>query len=395
VTVDQTARPARAGVSDPALWRELAETIAKLEPIVYRDPRITDDVTRAEGVRYLTRLVAGSIALAMENWDWRHPRLLRFLSSTVQFGLPAADCHYQTAAVHGDHVYRVTGRRGSSRMFDVESRRGFMGDLGDWALVDRRSEFELGSDRLVEVVLSRDERPGNWIRLAEGPGSIIVRQYYYDWLTEEPAFLRIDRDGAEYPAIPVTAEEIAERTTLLIAWLRKVPPALQHAVSTYYEAPLNGFVYGTLDYGWADLQYGKAVYECDTDQAVIVEFAPPDAPYWGIQLTSHFWEARDWNLRQSSLNGHQAVPDDDGLVRAVISQRDPGVPNWLDSGNHRSGLVTLRLYKARGRPDPTLTTARFADLRRHLPSGTPHLTPQERADSVRARAQSVRRRMCE
>ena len=54
--------------------------------------------------------------------------------------------------------------------------------------------------------------------------------------------------------------------------------------------------------------------------------------------------------RQSSLNGHQAVLDPDGVFRAVISARDPGVPNWLDTG----GVITsysihyTKLYDAMG-----------------------------------------------
>ena len=41
----------------------------------------------------------------------------------------------------------------------------------------------------------------------------------------------------------------------------------------------------------------------------------------------------DWVNRQSSLNDAQAHIDSDGRFRAVISQQDPGVPNWLDKGD--------------------------------------------------------------
>ena len=387
--------PTASGVATPELWREMTAAIAAMERIVYEDPRVVDDLAKAEGIRYLTRLIAGGIPLTLEGWDSRHPRLIKFLSSGVQFGLPAADCHYQTAAVHGDHTYRITGVRGSSRMFDVETRKGFMAKLGDWSLIDRRSEFDVGDDGRIDVVLSREEHPGNWVRLADGPGSIIVRQYYYDWIREQPAVLRIDRDGAEYPAAPLGPEAIEERMRLLIDWLRALPPALQYAVSSYYDAPADGFVYGTLDYGWADLQYGKATYALEDGQAAVVGFRPPEAPYWGIQLCSHYWEARDWNLRQTSINGHQATLDDDGVFRAVIAQRDPGVPNWLDAGAHPTGLVTLRLYKAVDRPEPTIRVVGSEQLRDVLPGATPVVSAAEREASVRARAHSVYRRMCD
>jgi hypothetical protein len=390
----ETAQPP-AGVSDATLWREITSTIGDLQKLVWDDPRVTDDRTRAEGLRYLARLVTGSIAIAMEGWDADYPRLVQFLTSTIQYGLPAADCSYATAAVHGDHVYRITGRRGTSRLFDVETRTGFMGKIADWKLIDRSADFEVKDDGTVEIVLSVDEQPGNWVRMAPGPGSIIVRQYYYDWLTEEPAFLQITRDGATYPPPPLDPAKLAERAEMISTWLRGVPAACAHAVTTHYEAPADTLEFGVLDFGWKDLQYGKGTYTCEDDEAVLLEVQPPDAPYWGIQLCSHFWEARDWDLRQTSINGHQAQIDDDGVFRAVISHSDPGVPNWLDAGGHRTGLIAARYFQASETPQPQIRNVKLADLDSELPASTPRVTPDERQESLRQRAWSVRRRMCD
>jgi hypothetical protein len=376
-------------------WAMVTEALAGLEATVLDDPRITDDRTRAEGLRYLTRIIAGGIPLTMEGWDHLNPRLIQFLTPMIQFGLPAADCRYDTAAVHGDHVYRITGTRGTSRMFDVETRTGHMARLAGWKLVDRCSEFDVNSDGTIEVVLSREEQPGNWIRLAEGPGSIVMRQYYYDWLTEQPADLRIERDGAQYPAPPFSPEQVQEGLELLRDWLRIVPAACRHAVGTHYDAPADSVAFGLLDFGWADLQYGKGYYRCGPDEAVLLELTPPQAPYWGVQLGSHFWEARDWQLRQSSLNGHQVVLDEDGVFRAVISHRDPGVANWLDAGGHESGLIAIRLYKADSTPAPVLRTVPFDALGAELPASTTRVYPEQRAVSVRERALSVYRRRCD
>ena len=378
-----------------AMWQAVSDAIAGLEEAVLNDPQVDDELVAAEGLRYLTRIIAGGIPLTMEGWDHLNPRLIQFLSPIVQFGLPAADCHYDTAAVHGDHTYRITGMRGTARMFDVETRTGHMARIAEWKLVDRRSDFDVNPDGTIEVVLSRDEQPGNWVRLADGPGSIVMRQYFYDWTTEEPAVLRIDRDGAAYPAPPLTAERVAEGLELLTTWLRTIPIACRAAVATHYEAPAESVRFGQLDFGWADLQYGKGHYRCGPDEAVILELTPPNAPYWGIQLGSHFWEARDWQLRQNSLNGHQAVLDDEGVFRAVIAQRDPGVANWLDAGGHQTGLIAIRFYKADSTPAPTLRTVAFAELAETLPTATARVSPAQREASVRARALSVYRRRCD
>ena len=129
------------------------------------------------------------------------------------------------------------------------------------------------------------------------------------------------------------------------------------------------------------------------DVGVILEVTPPEAPYWSIQLTSHYWEGLDWNLRLTSFNGHQACIDDDGKFRAVISHTDPGVPNWLDAGAHDIGLVTARYYKAKSVPVPQMRTVPLTAVRQYLPKSTPHVTWQQRQETLRLRAQSVTRRM--
>ena len=379
-------------LNDGTLWREVARTVEALQQLVHDDPRVGDAITRAEGMRYLTRLIAGVIPLTMDGWDADYPELIKFVTPYIQYGIPAADCCYHTAAVHGDHVYRLRGYRGTSRLFDVESREGHTAQLAAWKLVDRKCEFDVDANGHVDIVLSAKPQPGNWVRIAEGPGSIIFRQYYYDWLTEQPAQLTIERLGATYPPPPLSPQRVAERLQLLIDWLRNVPRACQHAVREYYEAEAGTLKFVPIDFAWADIQYGKGIYRCAADEAVILEVTPPLAPYWSIQLTSHYWEALDWNWRQTSLNGHQAVLDDDGVFRAVIAHADPGVANWLDAGSHQTGLITARYYKAASTPLPRLRTVPLAELSKHLPATTRRVTPEERQLALGERARSVPRR---
>lgn len=379
-------------VSDGTLWREFASAVAAMEKVVYDDPRITDDRVRAEGIRYLTRILAGGIPMTMEAWDADFPQLVKFLSPRMQFGLPAADCLYLWAAVRGGETYRVHGRRGTSRLFDIETREGHTAHLGDWKLLDRSADFDINPDGTFEVILSDTEQPGNWLRLPQGKGSIIIRQYYYDWLTEEPATIYLERVGAAYPPNPPTPDSVTEGMELLIDWIRGLPAAARVAVEGHYTAPAGALEFVPLDYGWADLLYGKGRYHCEPDEAVILEVVPPVAPYWGVQLVTHFWEALDWALRQASINGHQAVIDDDGVFRAVVAQRDPGVPNWLDTGGRPDGLIAARYFRAESTPVPTLRTVPLSRLRDELPTSTPTITPEERQRSLRERALSVRRR---
>jgi hypothetical protein len=50
----------------------------------------------------------------------------------------------------------------------------------------------------------------------------------------------------------------------------------------------------------------------------------------------------DYINHQTSLTADQARIDPDGMLRFVISERDPGVTNWLECTGHRRGYVQLR-----------------------------------------------------
>ncbi|MDX1506431.1 MAG: DUF1214 domain-containing protein [Spongiibacter sp.] len=378
----------------PEIWRALGQAISELEGIVWADPRVTDDLTRAEGVRYLTRLIAGAIPMTIECWDVEYPTLFKFLSSRIQYGLPAADALYQWAPVHGDYVYRIKGRRGSAHMLDIETRVGHFAHIGDWQIYDRCGDFAVDDDGTIEIVLSHREQPGNWVKIPQGYGDIIFRQYFYDWATESPAEVIISRDHARYPAPPCTAESLALRSRLLLDWLRNLPGFFAEQVKSYYANPGNTMVFDEVSIGWAELRYGKMAYECAEDEALIIEVVPPKAEYWSVQLYSHYWDARDWALRQTSINGHQAVLDSEGVFRAVLSHRDPGVDNWLDLAGHVTGLLSARYFRAKTVPVPSVKRVKLADIAEYFSEHERSISAEQRSEQLRRRHESVIRRGC-
>ena len=81
----------------------------------------------------------------------------------------------------------------------------------------------------------------------------------------------------------------------------------------------------------------------------------------------------------------------------VVAHCDPGVPNWLDTAEHREGFLTPRwAYSETPPPEdwPSIsaTKVRFDEIRAHLPSDTPTVTPEERAEEIALRARHVQKR---
>jgi hypothetical protein len=380
------------GFESPALWRAALNAMSEMEALVWGDPLVKDELTRAEGLRYLMRLIGAALPLTIEAPSVEHPQFLNFINPRAHFGLPAPDCFYLWAPIHGDHVYRIVGDKGSAHLFDMEIRNDHIAHIADWQLLDRRSDFEVGPDGQIEIYLSREERDGNWLKLPEGDCNLVFRQYFYDWTNERPANVRIECVGASLPPAPLSAADIHRRTEMFIDWFRNAPQQFAQVARSYYDAPKDALYFDAISFGWKDLQYGKGIYECEVDEAVILEFTPPDAYYWSLQLSNHFWEARDYQLRQTSLNGHQAVLDDDGILRIVIAHKDPGVANWLDAGGHTQGLVAVRYYLADTQPVPTLKRIPFSQLKSTLPTTTKQIDLDTRQQILKDRYSAVMNR---
>jgi hypothetical protein len=138
--------------------------------------------------------------------------------------------------------------------------------------------------------------------------------------------------------------------------------------------------------GLARQSYYEGAYDLAEDEALITEVRIPEqVDYWSLILTNEIYETTDWINNQSSLNDAQAVVDSDGIFRAVISVRDPGVANWLDTSGYPRGAVQGRWFGADKRPTPTMVKVKLSDVVAHLPVDTKRVAPEERDAAMRDR----------
>ena len=149
-----------------------------------------------------------------------------------------------------------------------------------------------------------------------------------------------------------------------------------------------------------DLESGAAAenrpvigsFQLGPDEALVVEVEPPQGLYWSYSIGNPWWETIDYGRHQSSLNGHQAVPDEDVILRVVIAHHDPGIANWLDTAGHSEGPVILRCVRTETAPVPTTRVVPLADVASALPAFTRRISAEERATAMAARQLAVSRR---
>jgi hypothetical protein len=139
--------------------------------------------------------------------------------------------------------------------------------------------------------------------------------------------------------------------------------------------------------------YYEGAYDLAGDEALIVEAkVPAKCQYSSIILTNAIYETTDWTDNHSSLNDSQARPDADGVLRVVISAKDPGVANWLDTAGYRQGVVQGRWMNCDSQPVPSVRKLALADVRKALPPGTALVTPAQRDRIIRDRRAAFQQR---
>jgi len=194
-----------------------------------------------------------------------------------------------------------------------------------------------------------------------------------------------------------SAEELDARMAGVAQW---VEYGIQHWLIHLAESRERGIInrFEVHDYSgftgasWPQT-YLEGLFEIEEDEALIIETELPErVRYWSFLVTNDLFATIDWTHRQSSLNGHQARIDADGRFRAVVAVRDPGVPNWLDTGGYLHGAIQGRWNRASSAPRPSLTRVALEDVRTHLPADTPVVTPLERDRALRERRMGAQMR---
>jgi hypothetical protein len=315
-------------------------------------------------------------------------------------GGPNPDYVYLSAEIDGAGVYELTGRRGTVRFVEVTQQApGMMKSLKG---VERQMKFQAVTNDLDDLTIAEDgsfrvvlstERPdgydGDWWALNPDVGKLLMRKCACDWNTEIDAQVAINRldDGGE----DMPPAEIARRFSEMGDWIKGMIDFDMELVRYYREH--HGFnvllrsQWIQQGGGLATKQaYHDGIHQITDDEALIVEFpVPKNCYYWQILVADDRFSTVDWVNRQSSLNDVQARIDPDGWLRGVVSNRDPGVHNWLDKADWPWGILQARFYKADDFPEATVTRVPVAEVLDHLPADTPVLTTQERKAQLRHR----------
>lgn len=374
--------------------------LAKLPPDMRSNPQI-----RAEVGRLALEALAGS-ALEAIGADGDHPMFLPNVGAVLNVGQPNADTVYRSARITPGGTYRLRGRRGSLPIVKVAEAGPMLGEggtrskqVGAFSAYHDLNALHVDSAGRYDVLLS-PERPagytGDWWRLEPGTTGLLIRMISSDWSKEQDPTISIER--VDLPVTrprPPASQLEAHLQRLSVSAPAMALLLIDHVEQLRREGYVNKLkVFDTSQLGALEQQfYYEGAYDLRDDEALIVEAkVPAHCVYRSLILTNPIYETTDWYNNQSSLNGSQAKPDHDGVLRIVVSAKDPGVPNWLDTAGYATGAIQGRWTGCNAKPVPTLRKVALADVRKLLPPETPRISPAERQEIIRDRRSSLQQR---
>jgi hypothetical protein len=354
-----------------------------------------------EALRHLLRNMSFGHAAHVEG-DYGNPTLTKMGGTNrIQFQLQSTDCNYHSAILHGAHTYRLRGYRGTCAVFQMSTFNGHSCDFADgWKMIGNMNNVDtpaLAADKRIDVVLSH-EKPVDlgdalWLELPPGRCELHIRQYYADWLGEEPADLILTCEDQSFPPPLLTQGSSETRFKRLVDLLRVHADFCEAGVKAHLASPDDRIARFVVPGAFAGTDYFSGQFRCRADEAVIIEIDKPDCAYWNVELAQLQWEPGDYWARLVSYNLAQVHSEADGTVRFVACWQDPGLPNWFDCSGRILHLVGFRFFEARStHGEPRVRTVPLAELAQHVPPGTPRVAPAERQAQMEARLASVYRR---
>lgn len=421
-----------------AAWDDLITTLGRARDAVDSEALHAPPASErglAEGYRYLLGFTFAAIERSFFE-DPAFPYFRRAIQPVDKATIDNADALYLSAAIDGEATYRIRGRLlpKAPQYLIFETHTAYAGDSGslmELSPAHRMITGSLDSDELrvdndgsFEILVGPEPPAGydgNFVasrRVTDnGAGTaryLIVRVLFHDWATEvcpDLQIVQIGQDG-QHPA-PIDTPGAASR-------MRRVGEIVEGQMKFWNEfydvileahgdrngdgvtfMPRNGLnapARANLATGGGQNTnvYSGGVFDLAPDEALLIEATVPVKPaYSGFHLSNLWGESLDYANHQTSLNGFQAEPDDDGVVRYVVAARDPGVPNWLDTTGLQKGFTSFRWTYSQDPeqlPEITVSTVQLEDLRGLLPATTRVVSPDERAAQIAIRQAHVQRR---
>lgn len=362
-----TSAESLAALGDGSAWSQFCDSLKAAGEQVLGADIPADELTRAEGFRYLTRLLRLGLEKHLEFANPDFPQFYSLSHETAKIGNDNPDNYYLNCAVDGTRDYRISGNRGSVAYLSIETKAGSFAGQGDMAPTGHVEvgELAVAPNGDFELLVSAREQPGNWLPMRPESDNILVRQTFRQRAAEQRAELSIECLNPRGTA-QLKPEEFVQELARVVPFVAGTAGLFRQWMSDFgvhlNALPPNDQTMCLRAGGDPSIYYHNSRWQLAPEEALLLEFTPPRCcRTWNFQLSNHWMESLDYRYHTICVNRHNAVTEADGSVKIVVShleQPPPDTaaryPNWLGTAGHSNGGMLLRYVDATEHP-PVLT----------------------------------------
>ncbi|HWU67417.1 MAG TPA: DUF1214 domain-containing protein [Stenotrophobium sp.] len=366
-----------AQVSSGESWAAFCDSLKRAGEQILRPEAPADELTRAEGYRYLTRLLRIGLEMHLEFADPDFPGFFAPSHETGKIGADNPDNLYLMGRLNGAHDYVIRGNRGTVSYLSFGTQKGGYetnGKMEQTGFLDS-SQLQTDAEGHFELVLSQQQRPGNWVRLEAGSNAVIVRQTFLDRRQERPAQMSIARLGNDATPEPLSAVRLQSGLNNAAKFVEGTATLFANWAQGYLKhpnelPPANQLLCQSVG-GDPNIFYYHSYWQLAEDEALIVQVPRvPECRFWNLQINNWWMESLDYRFHRIHLNQHSAKLDADGGVTMVLAHRKPdfpdGHPNWLETAGHDRGTMCMRWVGAKEHVHPATRVVRISEIAKEL-----------------------------
>ena len=391
-----TETPARATSELSAAWESYHHALEEMRQRLEATSMFLNPRYRAKAYHCMMEVQAFAYNMAVA------PRLATPRIHTASgwhddlysMALVGPDWHYGLMYLDGAHTYRLSGRLGDNKLLLIQTVSHLLGVEGGHTIDNfDLADMDVAEDGSYEIILGGPEREGNWMRLDESSSCnfIMIRRQLVDYGHEDIGTCDIEiisevgpeyYEREEFDEAAITQRIRWAEATLRI-YIQEFTIGLYDFAMAACEGRTNTMALApglTFTGGSPLCWYAQGVFALEDDEALILELdRAPVGPYWGLLLGDVWSRSLPFSRYQSSINNAQALQDADGGYRVVVSPRDPGVANWLDTTGHNDGTIYFRNFLTKDSIVPVAKKIKLYELEANLPADTVRVTPEQRA----------------
>ena len=327
-----------------------------------------DAFNQAEGIRYLTRLTRAGLEAYVEFGDPQFPVLRRMVHETVKLGADNPDNYYFNAQIDGRNEYRISGRRNSIHYIGFFTQNGSYGTTGGLAPcgVLQGADLNVRTDGSFEIILSKERKGENWLKIEKESGLIIVRQTFLNRDVEIPAEVEIENlNGKSYPD-PISPKRLEEGLKMASMFVAGAPLLFARWAKGFQkhvnQLPQFDPTVSNSAGGDADIIYYHSYWKLGQKEVLKITVVPPACDTWNFQLNNYWMESLDYRYFTICLNKGNAAVEPDGSITIIVAHSDPKHPNWINTCNHTEGTMCWRWYRLEEDVSPVQPTCEVLKL---------------------------------